>query len=98
MLFWGSRLLVPSGRINLVRYGHPQCRMQPETRYAKSEDVQVDYQVFGFGAVNLVFVPGFISNVEHYWLDPSNARWLKRLARFARVISFDKRGTGLSIA
>ncbi len=71
-------------------------RMQPETRYAKSGDVHVAYQVFGSGAVDLVFVPGFISNVEHYWLDPSHARWLKRLARFARVISFDKRGTGLS--
>jgi class 3 adenylate cyclase len=70
--------------------------MQPETRYAKSGEVHVAYQVFGAGAVDLVFVPGFISNVEHYWLDPSHARWLNRLGRFARVISFDKRGTGLS--
>ena len=70
--------------------------MQPETRYAKSGDVHVAYQVFGEGSVDLVFVPGFISNVEHYWDDPSHARWLRRLARFARVISFDKRGTGLS--
>jgi hypothetical protein len=70
--------------------------MQPETRYAKSGDVHVAYQVFGSGAVDLVIVPGFIYNVEHYWLDPSHARLLKRLARFARVISFDKRGTGLS--
>src|ERR687897_3652844 len=70
--------------------------MQPETRYAKSGEVHVAYQVFGEGSVDLVFVPGFISNVEHYWDDPSHARWLRRLARFARVISFDKRGTGLS--
>jgi pimeloyl-ACP methyl ester carboxylesterase len=70
--------------------------LPPETRYAKSGDVHVAYQVFGRGAVDLVFVPGFISNVEHYWLHPSHARWLNRLARFARVISFDKRGTGLS--
>jgi pimeloyl-ACP methyl ester carboxylesterase len=70
--------------------------MQPETHYAKSGDVHVAYQVFGEGLVDLVFVPGFISNVEHYWDDPSHARWLRRLARFARVISFDKRGTGLS--
>jgi pimeloyl-ACP methyl ester carboxylesterase len=70
--------------------------MQPETRYAKSGDVHVAYQVFGAGSVDLVFVPGFISNVEHYWDDPSHARWLRRLGRFARVISFDKRGTGLS--
>src|SRR5918995_3228336 len=70
--------------------------MQPETRYAKSGDVHVAYQVFGEGSVDLVFVPGFISNIEHYWLDPSHARWLNRLARFTRVVSFDKRGTGLS--
>ena len=69
---------------------------QPETRYAKSGDIHVAYQVFGEGAIDLVFVPGFISNVEVYWEDPSHARWLRRLARFARVISFDKRGTGLS--
>ena len=68
----------------------------PETRYAKSGDIHVAYQVFGEGAIDLVFVPGFISNVEVYWEDPSHARWLRRLARFARVISFDKRGTGLS--
>jgi class 3 adenylate cyclase len=70
--------------------------MQPETRYAKSGDVHVAYQVFGEGSVDLVFVPGFISNIEHYWDDPGYARWLHRLARFTRVISFDKRGTGLS--
>jgi class 3 adenylate cyclase len=68
----------------------------PETRYAKSGDIHVAYQVFGEGAIDLVFVPGFISNVEVYWEEPSHARWLRRLARFARVISFDKRGTGLS--
>jgi class 3 adenylate cyclase len=70
--------------------------MLPETRYARSGEVHVAYQVFGAGSVDLAFVPGFISNVEHYWDDPSHARWLRRLARFARVITFDKRGTGLS--
>jgi hypothetical protein len=50
--------------------------MQPETRYAKSGDVHIAYQVFGECLVDLVFVPGFISNIEHYWLDPSHARWL----------------------
>jgi pimeloyl-ACP methyl ester carboxylesterase len=45
--------------------------------------------------VDLVFVPGFISNIERYWDDPSHARWLHRLG-FARVVSFNKRGTGLS--
>jgi len=48
--------------------------MTPETHYAKSGEVHVAYQVFGEGSVDLVFVPGFISNVEHYWDDPSHAR------------------------
>ncbi|RBW63334.1 adenylate/guanylate cyclase domain-containing protein [Ruegeria sp. A3M17] len=70
--------------------------MQPTTRYAKSEDVHVAYQLFGDGPKNLVFVPGFISHIENYWDEPRCARWLDRLATFARVVIFDKRGTGLS--
>jgi class 3 adenylate cyclase len=70
--------------------------MQPETRYARSGDLHIAYQVFGAGSVDLVLVPGFISNVEETWDNPSAARWLERLGRFARVIVFDKRGTGLS--
>ncbi len=70
--------------------------MQPTTRYAKSGDVHVAYQVFGDGPVNLVIVPGFVSHIENYWDEPSFARWLRRLASFSRVIMFDKRGTGLS--
>jgi class 3 adenylate cyclase len=70
--------------------------MQPETRYARSGDLHIAYQVFGAGSVDLVIVPGFISNVEETWDNPSAARWLDRLSRFARVIAFDKRGTGLS--
>jgi class 3 adenylate cyclase len=70
--------------------------MQPETRYARSGDLHIAYQVFGAGSIDLVIVPGFISNVEETWDNPSAARWLDRLSRFARVIAFDKRGTGLS--
>jgi pimeloyl-ACP methyl ester carboxylesterase/class 3 adenylate cyclase len=70
--------------------------MLPTTRYAKSGSVHVAYQVFGSGDVDLVFVPGFVSNIEVYWEEPHFARWLRRLANFARVITFDKRGTGLS--
>ena len=70
--------------------------MQPDTRYARSGDLHIAYQVFGAGSVDLVLVPGFISNVEETWDNPSAARWLERLGRFARVIAFDKRGTGLS--
>jgi class 3 adenylate cyclase len=68
----------------------------PVTRYAKSGDVHVAYQVFGSGSIDLVFAPGFISHIEHYWDHPDLARWLLRLGSFARVVIFDKRGTGLS--
>jgi pimeloyl-ACP methyl ester carboxylesterase/class 3 adenylate cyclase len=68
----------------------------PEVRYAKSDDVHIAYQVFGSGPVDLVIIPGFISNIEHYWDWPEAARWLNHLAGRARVILFDKRGTGLS--
>src|ERR1700732_1522899 len=70
--------------------------MQPDTRYAKSGDVHVAYQVFGEGPVNLVFAPPFVSNVENYWDEPDFARWLLRLASYTRVVMFDKRGTGMS--
>src|SRR4051812_27789260 len=70
--------------------------MQPDTRYARSGDLHIAYQVFGEGSTDLVIVPGFISNIEETWDDPNAARWLERLGRFARVIVFDKRGTGLS--
>jgi len=70
--------------------------MQPETRYVKSGDVNIAYQVVGDGPLDLVFVPGFGSHVEHVWEDPSFARFLRRLASFSRLILFDKRGTGLS--
>jgi pimeloyl-ACP methyl ester carboxylesterase len=68
----------------------------PDIRYAKSGDVHIAYQVFGSGPVDLVIIPGFISNIEHYWDWPEAARWLNQLAGRARVILFDKRGTGLS--
>jgi pimeloyl-ACP methyl ester carboxylesterase len=70
--------------------------VHPQTDYAKSGDVHVAYQVLGDGPVDLVFVPGFVSHVEHFWEDPSLARFLRRLASFSRLVFFDKRGTGLS--
>jgi len=68
----------------------------PVTRYAKSGDVHIAYQVFGNGSIDLVFAPGFISHIENYWDHPELARWLLRLGSLARVVIFDKRGTGLS--
>jgi class 3 adenylate cyclase len=70
--------------------------MLPETRYAKSGDVHIAYQVIGNGPLDLVFVPGFISHVDHVWDEPRWAGFLERLASFSRLICFDKRGTGLS--
>jgi len=72
------------------------CGVHPQTDYAKSGDVHIAYQVLGDGPVDLVFVPGFVSHVEHFWEDPSLARFLRRLASFSRLVFFDKRGTGLS--
>jgi len=70
--------------------------MQPETRYADSGGVNIAYQVLGDGPRDLVFVMGFVSNIEVFWEEPTLARFLTRLASFSRVILFDKRGTGLS--
>jgi class 3 adenylate cyclase len=70
--------------------------MQPITQYAKSGDVHIAYQGFGAGPINLVVVPGFVSNIENYWDEPDLARFLRRLGSYARVVTFDKRGTGMS--
>jgi class 3 adenylate cyclase len=70
--------------------------MPPETRYAKSGDVHIAYQVFGEGQVNLIMAPPFVSNVECGWEQPDLSRWQNRLATYARVAVFDKRGTGMS--
>ena len=70
--------------------------MQPVTRYAKSGDVHIAYQVFGEGPLNLVLAPPFVSNIENYWDEPDFSRWLLRLASYARVVMLDKRGTGMS--
>ena len=70
--------------------------MLPDTRYARSGDLRIAYQVIGEGPLDLVFVPGFISNIDLAWDDPLLAGFLRRLAGFSRLIMFDKRGTGLS--
>src|SRR5581483_7325413 len=68
----------------------------PETRYALSGDVSIAYQVHGEGTTDLIVCPGWISNVELTWEDESATAHWRRLGEFARVIRFDKRGTGLS--
>src|SRR3954447_9328385 len=70
--------------------------MRPKTKYAKSGDVSIAYQVVGDGPVDLAFVPGFVSHLELAWDEELFARPLRRMASFARLILFDKREQGLS--
>ncbi|WP_244627311.1 alpha/beta fold hydrolase [Microvirga tunisiensis] len=70
--------------------------MLVETHYARSGDLRIAYQVVGNGPLDLIWVPGFISNLDLYWEEPTLARLLHRLGSFSRLILFDKRGTGLS--
>ncbi|MEA2387771.1 MAG: hypothetical protein QOG41_544 [Thermoleophilaceae bacterium] len=68
----------------------------PRTRYAKSGDVRIAYQLVGDGPFDLVLIPGFVSHVELVWEEPHFARFLERLASFSRLILLDRRGLGLS--
>jgi class 3 adenylate cyclase/pimeloyl-ACP methyl ester carboxylesterase len=68
----------------------------PQTRYARSGDVSIAYQVVGDGPIDFVWSPGFVQHVELSWEEPYRAHWFRRLAEQFRLILFDKRGTGLS--
>jgi pimeloyl-ACP methyl ester carboxylesterase/DNA-binding winged helix-turn-helix (wHTH) protein len=68
----------------------------PKVHYARSGAVNIAYEVIGSGPIDLVFVMGWVSHLEYFWNEPSFARFLTRLAAKARLILFDKRGTGLS--
>jgi class 3 adenylate cyclase/pimeloyl-ACP methyl ester carboxylesterase len=70
--------------------------MAPVTRYARSGDASIAYQVVGDGPIDMLFLPGWISQIEQLWESPANRRFLERLAAFTRLILFDSRGTGLS--
>jgi class 3 adenylate cyclase len=70
--------------------------MDTTTHYADSSGVSIAYQVHGEGPLDLVFVPGFVSHVELIWDEPTVAAFFRRLASFARLVVFDKRGQGLS--
>ena len=71
-------------------------RDRPDVQYAHNGDVAIAYQVFGEGPVNLVCVPGFISNLYWNWELPQFSRMLTGLGSFARVVIMDRRGIGLS--
>ena len=68
----------------------------PETRYALSGDVNIAYQTMGDGPVDIVMVPGLCSHIEFMHELPGYSAFLRRLSKFARVMTFDKRGQGLS--
>ena len=68
----------------------------PETRYALSGDVSIAYQVIGDGPVDIITVAGLTSHIEFMHEFPGYTAFLRRLAKFARVVVFDKRGQGLS--
>ena len=70
--------------------------MRPQTQFTKSGDVTIAYQVSGAGPIDLVYVSPWLTNIEYEWENPRFAHYFELLGSFARVIRFDKRGTGMS--
>jgi class 3 adenylate cyclase len=70
--------------------------MPGETTYVRSGEVHIAFSITGQGPIDLVFVPGWIWQLEQIWEEPTVARFLNRLASFSRLIMFDRRGSGLS--
>lgn len=70
--------------------------MKPVTRYTKSGRINIAYQVFGSGAIDLVYIPGWVSNIDLMWECPELVNFFEELGKISRLILFDKRGTGLS--
>jgi class 3 adenylate cyclase len=68
----------------------------PVTQYARNGDIHLAYQVFGDGPMDLLYVPTWLQQMEVLWEEPAVAGFLERLTRFARVIMFDRRGSGMS--
>ena len=68
----------------------------PKTRYAQSGEYSIAYQVVGEGDLDLIYMPGFASNLDVFWEEPRYSRFLDRLASFSRLILIDRLGTGLS--
>jgi pimeloyl-ACP methyl ester carboxylesterase len=99
----GYRFVAPVERVDEPATASASATARPadperggETRYAKSGDVHIAYQVVGQGDLDLLLVPGWVSHLESAWEHPALARFLKRLASFVRLILIDRRGTGLS--
>ena len=92
-------LTQPTHQASLQPFRAPAARLpgvQGETRYAKSGELNIAYQVLGDGPFDLVFAPGYMSHLEqNQWWPPYKA-FIDRIASFSRLIVFDRRGTGLS--
>jgi len=69
---------------------------KPVTRYTKSGRINIAYQVFGTGSIDLVYIPGWVSNIDWMWSCPELVSFLQEIGKICRVVLFDKRGTGLS--
>jgi pimeloyl-ACP methyl ester carboxylesterase len=91
-------IAIPPAPIHAREPGARDLRREisPDVKYARSGDVNIAYQVVGSGVRDIVFVMGWVSHLEYFWNEPSFARFLNRLASNARLIVFDKRGTGRS--
>ncbi len=74
----------------------PHSYQRPPTQYVQNDDIHIAYQVLGNGPVDILFVGGFVSHLEHFWEEPRLVKFLLRLAENARLILFDKRSMGLS--
>jgi DNA-binding SARP family transcriptional activator/pimeloyl-ACP methyl ester carboxylesterase len=91
-----SRILRQDASLELAPVPVLEMSPRPPIRYARSGDLSIAYQVTGDGPVDLVLVPGWVSHLEKDWEEPRHAHFLDRLGTIARLIRFDKRGTGLS--
>ena len=70
---------------------------QPDTQFTRTaDDVSIAYKVLGDGPFDVIVVPGFVSHIELIWEMPPAVHMIQRLASFARLIMFDKRGSGMS--
>lgn len=79
-----------------LRAGTARVTTMPRIRYARSGSASIAWYALGEGAIDVLLAPGFVSHLEVMWEEPRYVRVLERIAEFARVICFDKRGTGLS--
>ena len=70
--------------------------MNPDVSYARNGSVAIAFEVVGDGPVDLLYLPGFINNLELVWSNPLFAQFLNRLSSFSRLIIIDRRGAGLS--